>query len=691
MNRRYWALVFLVVFSGILVSQEKVVELDELVIEASRTEGKLTELPVSVSVLPKGVLENNEIPNLTEVTAFVPNLVMLDYGSKLTTPVFIRGIGSRINAPSVGLYVDGVPYFEKGSFNFDFFDLQSIEVLRGPQGTLFGRNAMGGIINIKSLSPFDYQGTKLMVSGGNYGLFKVNVGHFQQVNDKLAYSISANYQHSDGMFYNSFRNEKVDSLNSYGLRAKIQYLINQNWTFDFTHSMEHSEQGGYPYAKFNTVDWVSDPVNYNQVSGYERFLMTDALKLKYTDANFELSNSVSFQKLDDVQSIDQDFTSDSVYFVGQSQDQTTFTDELLVRSRGNSRYSWLFGAFGFLQRSDNLVDFSNYYTTTAAVANLFYTKNNRINTSGLAFFHQSSYEIFPTFTATAGIRVDYEKSALEYHYSGTRKGIALAAVDTLYPSISDLVVLPKLALSYAFLDANQVFASYTSGYKPGGFNASFESIDQLSFKSETSDNFEIGIKNSWFNKWIYSDATYFYTVLKNQQIYRILPSGRGSYLDNSGSSLNQGFELSLQNKKYHGFSAILSYGYTHAQIKEYVKSSTEDYSGKMTPYIPRHTFSVQANQTFSIPNCKLMDRLDVNLSYNEIGTMFWDLNNLLEEKAYGILNAKLALSKGVLKVELWAKNLTSTQYNAFLFEMSGGAYAQPGKPLQLGANLIYKF
>ncbi len=690
MKIKFFAIIALLLFSRFVFSQDKEVELDELVIEASRTNSKLSELPVSVSVLPKNFIENNEIPNLTEVSAFVPNLVMLDYGSKLTTPVFIRGIGSRINAPSVGMYVDGIPFFEKGSFNFDFFDLQSVEVLRGPQGTLFGRNTMGGIINIKSLSPFDYQGTKVLLSGGNYGLFKLNIGHYQQINEKLAFSLSANYQHLNGMFENSYRNEKVDSLDSYGLRAKVQYLINENWSLDFTHSMEQSSQGGYPYAKFNTVDWVSDPINYNQISGYERFLISDALKLKYDQSTYELINTLSFQKLDDTQSIDQDFTSDSVYFVGQLQDLSTYTDELLIRSKFKGKYSWLFGAFGFLQNSDNVVDFSNYYTSAGAVSKLFYQKNNRINTFGAALFHQSSYKILQNLTATAGLRVDYEKSELEYHYSGTRKGVSLAAVDTIYPSISDMVLLPKFALSYEFLKSSHLYASYSSGYKPGGYNSSFESIDQLSFKSETSDNYEIGLKNSWLNNYIYSDLTYFYTQLQNQQIYRILPSGKGSYLDNSGNSLNQGLEFSLQNKKIYGFSAVLSYGYTHAQIKDYVKSATENYSGKMTPYIPRHTFSIQANQSIPLNGCAIIDFMDVNLSYNQLGEMYWDLNNLIKEDAYGVLNAKLALSKNNLRLELWGKNLTNTLYNAFLFEMSGGAYAQAGKPLQLGVNLIYK-
>ena len=148
------------------------VNLEEVVINASKNNSQLKELPVSVTIIPSSVIETNNIETLNQVSSFVPNFSMPDYGSKLTSPVYIRGVGSRINAPSVGLYVDNVPFFEKAAFDFDFFDIESIEILRGPQGTLFGRNSMGGLINIMTKSPSQYQGSHLKLSAGTYGVYK---------------------------------------------------------------------------------------------------------------------------------------------------------------------------------------------------------------------------------------------------------------------------------------------------------------------------------------------------------------------------------------------------------------------------------------------------------------------------------------------------------------------------------------
>lgn len=163
----------------------KSINLGEIVIRASKDNITFKAIAASVSVISSNSIEENEIRSLNDITATAPNFFMPDYGSKLTSPVYIRGIGSRINAPSVGLYVDYVPYFEKAAFDFDFFDIKRIEVLRGPQGTLFGRNTMGGIVNIVTISPMDHQGTHLKLSAGNYGTYSVNGGHYGSINEKF--------------------------------------------------------------------------------------------------------------------------------------------------------------------------------------------------------------------------------------------------------------------------------------------------------------------------------------------------------------------------------------------------------------------------------------------------------------------------------------------------------------------------
>lgn len=665
-------------------------ELQEVVVQASKTDAKLSEMPVSATVVRAGLLESAEIKSLTDVQALVPNFVMLDYGSKLTTPVYIRGIGSRINAPSIGLYVDNVPYFEKASFNFDFFDIEKIEVLRGPQGTLFGRNSMGGLINISSKSPLKYQGTDVKISAGNYGVYQMNAGHYGKLNSRLAFNLSLNYTHHDGFHENAFLNEKVDKLDSYGGRFNLIYQLAQKWTLEFYNNLEKSMQGGYPYALYAADTKILNPVNYNQRSSYERLLLSDALKVRFAGHKVDFTNTFAYQLLDDQQLIDQDFTKDSTFFAGQAQLQHTVSNEMVFQSKTNQKYQWLIGAFAFQQKAGSLVEVDSYKPATAKSPR-WYTKDYLTTTQGAAFFHQSTYKIIPSLKVTAGFRFDYESSTMAYAYQDILKNGTNNQSDTVYPALSESVFLPKAAVNYDINKNHHLYASYSTGYKPGGFNSTFEKPEHLSFKSESSQNYELGLKSTLLKKWIYADLALFYTTLKNQQIYRTAPSGRGSYLDNSGYSVNQGVEVSVQNKAYKGFDAVISYGYTHAQIKEYVKSATENYNDKMTPYIPRQTLAVQLNQSIKVNNLTWLDLIRLNLSYNQMGEIYWNLTNTLQEETYGLLNAKISLKKANFTLEFWGKNLTNEDYKAFLFETGGKAYAQAGKPLQAGVNLMVKF
>ena len=660
------------------------VNLREIEINASRTQTRMKELPASVTVLAANVLEKNEISALNSISALVPNFFMPDYGTKLTSPVYIRGIGSRINSPSVGMYVDNVPYFEKSSFDFDFFDIQKIEVLRGPQGTLFGRNSMGGVISITTKSPFDIQGTNALISAGTYGMYKLNVGHYDSITDKLGYSISASYVRHEGFHTNVTRHEQADSLRSLGLRFKLYYLMSDRWQLRFTSSTEQSSQAGYPYAPYDKTLRQVGSIVYNQKSGYDRFLFSNALNLMYNGKGWKATNTLSYQFLDDNQQLDQDFRADSVFFAGQLQKQHNLASELIVQSQGDRRYSWLTGVFLFGQSGKNTVVVDDY------LKKINYRKDYLPTTLGAALFHQSSYKVLPKLTLTAGLRFDYEQTRMGYAYSGTQAGNAQAAVDTVYPALSDKVVLPKVAVSYELSNNINTYASYSTGYKPGGFNTTFERPEHLMFKKELSNNYEVGLKTA-FLKYLFADFSLFYTDLKNQQIYRTVPSGRGSYLDNSGLSNNKGVELTLQNSSFHGFEAMVTYGYTYSKILEYLLNDQLNYNNQFTPYIPRHTFAVQATQTMQIAGSRILDKVRFNVAYNQTGELYWNLANTLKEETYGLLNAKLTFFRGDLQLDVWGKNILNTQYHAFIFESGPAAYAQAGKPMQLGANLLYKW
>lgn len=666
------------------------VQLQEVIVQASRTEKRLIELPSAVSVIPATVLSNHEIFNLTQITSVVPNFFMPDYGTQLTSPVYIRGMGSRINAPSIGMYVDGIPYFEKSAFNFEFFDVHQIEILRGPQGTLFGRNSMGGLINITTRSPQHFQGTNVRLSAGNEGLKRMNVSHHHQLSNRLFYSVAASLWQQDGFHTNTTLDSKTDEIHAYGARFKVHYRFSERLTFDFSTNPEFSRQSGYPYAPFNKETLTVGNIVYNQASGYDRLLISNALKTNYQANGWTITNTFSHQYLNDHQKIDQDFGPDSIFFATQRQNQHNFANETLFRSSESSRYRWLFGLFVFSQDMHQAVTIDAYRTPTprGIQKGQFWMDFDPRN-MGVALFHQSDFRLTKELAITAGLRYDYEFSQLNYRYRGTLGAQSVAPIDTLYPSLHEAVILPKLAVSWSPNASINFFMSYATGHKPGGFNTTFELPEHLKFKGETSYNYELGVKAFMFES-VFAEGILFYSMLENQQIFRTAPSGRGSYLDNSGLSRNTGVELSVTGKSQFGLEATATYGFTNAQILEYVQNNQLNYNNKTTPYIPQHTFSAQGTQTLHFSGSQWLDRLKIHLAYQQIGELYWNLSNQLKEAAYGRVNAKVSWIKGNIQLDVWGKNLTNTSYRAFVFEVGSAAFAQAGKPRQWGVSFIWK-
>lgn len=661
------------------------IALSELVVQASRDNSKLHAIPNSVSIISSKQIETLGINSLTDVTSTVANLFMPDYGSKLTSPIYIRGIGSRINAPSVGLYVDHVPYFEKAAFNFDFFDINRIEVLRGPQGTQYGRNTMGGIVNILTKSPIDYQGTSVNLQAGTYGTYLLNIGHYAKTSNKFAWSLALNYRHNDGFFTNNFLNKKVDVLDSYGARNRLVWNINDKLSVENILSFETSTQGGYPYAVYNDSLKKPEKIAYNMESGYNRDLISDALVLKYNTSSIELKSVTSYQYLSDNQFIDQDFSINNQFFVVQLSKQNMVSQEVTVQSKNKEKYNWLSGAYGFVQQFDNSVDVNRFATNTMTMK-----KYDHV-ISGGAIFHQSTLKdfIFQNLNLSAGIRVDAETDLLSYKFDNNINNVITNLADTTYKPLNSLQVLPKISLNYK-VNTTNFYALMTRGYKTGGFNSTFERPEDLTFKPESSWNYEIGIKSSLFKNKLFVESSLFYIDWNNQQIYQTAPSGVGSMLKNAGESVSKGLEISLNTAKIGGFEFMASYGFTHATFITNVLNANINYNGNFIPYVPKNTLAIQVNKTFEIRNSNLLNRIVLNTIYKGTGEIYWNDKNSHKQDFYNLLDARISFIRGNIQVDFWGTNLTNTSYEAFYFE-SGKKYVQMGKPLHMGVKLAVNF
>jgi iron complex outermembrane recepter protein len=647
--------------------------LNEVVISSSKEGRKLKDLPSSVTLLASKELQNWNVMSMKDISAVVPNLFFPDYGSKLTSPVYIRGIGSKINSPSIGLYVDGIPYFEKSVFDFEFNDVERIEVLRGPQGTLYGRNTMGGIIHVITKNPLETQGGKISLIGGNYGQRDLAASYYGRLSPVFGYSFSGKYSHSDGYFTNQYTGKKADKTDAASGSGKLVWKMTRNIDISVHANYDYLNQNGYPYALIDSTGKVGK-VNYDSVSSYHRKIWSAAYVMNRRFSGVLLRSVTGLQRSSDRQAIDQDFSVNPTYFVTQEMTQRLWTKELELRSARTGKYDWLLGFFAFWQSSK----------TNLKVNTLL--KDYDAPSRGFAFYHQSMLNnlLVSGLSLTAGLRYDYEHASQDYLYQKPVSGVLQTLAD-LSTKLSFSQWSPKLSLQYHLCPSNLLYVSVTKGYKTGGFNTSFDTEAEQTFQPEYSWNYEIGNKYGFFNNRIAGEWSLFYTDWRNQQISQPLASGVGSLLRNAGQSYSAGAEFSLQAVVLKNWNAQLNYGYTEAKFVDYV-SGTSDYSNNYIPYVPRHTLMLGSDYTLVL-NRSFLDKAVFSCQYVETGKLYWNDKNAASQDTYGTWNGKVSLQRRNLMLDFWVKNLTATDYTAFYFEMSSKSYGQKGKPTTMGATL----
>ena len=640
----------------------------------------------SVSIVDSGFVNRHELQSITELTAVVPNFYMPEYGSKQNTPVYIRGVGAKTKGSAVGFYVDGIPHFENSSFDVDMSNIASVTVFRGPQGTLYGRNAIGGIINVTTVSPLTYQGTQFKLGYGSHNDALFQFSHYNKLGSKMGYSVAGGYHYNDGFYRNMFTNKYVDQLkDAYG-RVALVWLLDNKWFLRVNSMLDYSNQGGYPYGKYNRLTGETEPVNYNRYSSYRRLLSTSGLNISYAGENISFSSQTAFQYIRDRQGIDQDFTSNDTYFVKNRLKQTMLSQEFMLKSNNSSRYQWLWGAFAMTQHINNTVE-TQYITKDNA-----FPTHYRIPVNALAIYHQSTIKLFSGFSFIAGLRWDYENSTLKYlreTYQLSTDG-ARTEVKNVNSSLHFNQITPKFALQYQDeRNNNSYYFSVTRGYKAGGFNQTFQKEEETSFGPEYNWNYELGGKVHLLKDKLYAEAALYYIDWRQQQVNQTVP-GVGNVIHNAGHSSSKGFELALNSSPLKNLSIAISYGYTYAKFIEYQKSAKLNYSGNMLPMVPRNTLSCSASYALYPSSTSFIDKIVLTAGLTGIGKIYWAEDNEVAQNFYALLNAKISITSGIFTWECWGKNITDTHYNTYCFKSSAD-YAQVGKPAYFGTSLLVKF
>lgn len=520
-----------------LADSSRVVDLDEVIVVAQPKEFlRLRQQPISSSLFDRNELQRLGINDLRQLSNYVPSFTMPQYGSRLTSSMYIRGIGSRINSPAVSLYLDGMPLISKSAFNLHTYQLERIDILRGPQGTLYGQNSEGGLLRMYSVNPLRYQGTEVRLGLATYGSRTIEVAHHQRLGQQSAFSAAAFYEGFDGFFHNTTLGVHADKRNEAGGKLRFITAFNPNWQLDWTANYQYTRENAFPYG-IVTGDKTADPAS-NRLSNYRRNLFNTALTLSGKNKWFSLNSTTSLQYLHDFMLMDQDYLPADLMHLEQRQHQTAITEELTLKGNNISWWHWTAGAFGMYQWMKTIapVYFHDEFNTmmgnnirnglinqmipafmqargmTYEEAYAFLqgmVQMNQVEMSPVpgtfrtprlnwALFHESNFDITPRLMATIGFRFDTSRESVDYLTSAAmmvdmtvmRQQVASTISTSLANRSYDTFhqFLPKLALRYTIDEAgSNVYATLSKGYRAGGFNIQmFSDVMQAELKQNTA-------------------------------------------------------------------------------------------------------------------------------------------------------------------------------------------------------------
>lgn len=687
--------------------------------------------PLPVTRLRGGEIRRLGIDAVKDLGDVVPNLYTPSYGSRMTSSIYMRGLGSRIDQAVVGLTIDGVPYLNKDAFDFDIPDMASAEVLRGAQSVLNGRNAMAGQINIYTLSPLEYRGLRFMAEYGRGNSVKASAAGYFRLLPKLFTSVSGYYNHSDGFWRNSYNGSMTGAENAGTVRWKTVFKPSAAHSITNTFAASVTSQSGYPYASVET-----DNIAYNDTCFYRRNFISDGLTVAWAGKRVVVTSLTSVQYMDDNMTLDQDFTPADYFTLTQRRHELTFTEDLFAKgSRG--RYSWLGGVFGFYRHTRMWAPVTFYDT---GIEQLIEQKRNEMNpeypiswdkrdflldsefttpVGGFALYHQSRYTV-GDFTFEAGLRWDIEKISCDYRSTadasytiwqvlddGSRafyRQIPVDIDDRGHLSQTFNEILPKAVVSYS-RPFGEVYASFTKGYKSGGFNTqmfsdvlqqrvmslmglsmTYKVEDIVTYRPEASWNYEIGYKTSQLDGRFNCDAAAFFIDCRDQQL-TVFPPGMvtGRIMTNAGRTRSLGAEVALRYATADDrWTLSAAYGYTDAVFRDY-NNGRADFRGKRVPYAPAHTLFASALWRTPLIIGKL--HADVCMTVRGAGEIMWNEENTLSQPFYALPGLSITLRNEHISLKLWAENFTDTRYNTFYFMSMGRAFTQRGNPVTFGATL----
>ncbi|PRY87044.1 TonB-dependent receptor [Mongoliibacter ruber] len=685
--------------SSYLVSQAQTQErqLDEVIVTAQKQEENQQEVPVSISSLTDKDIRQFRLWNNRDLSGVFPNFYAAHSGDGRTVNS-IRGISTTSYDPAVATYIDGVIQFDLDTYINPLLDVERIEVLRGPQGTLYGRNAMGGVINIITKKPSNETKGFFGLDFGNYKLGRYSMGvQTPLIKDKLFLGVSGLYETHGGFYTNDFFGNNFDRRSTFLGNYNLRYLASNKWSMTLNVKNNHNRNdGAFPLAG-SISQALENPfvLNQNSPARMRDDIFNASLNIEYTGENINFSSQTAYQENYRIYEgeLDGDFSPLDIVNIfndyGRDWNRVSvWTQEMKISSArdSESKFSWLTGVFGFIQDEPvkQATNFGADGPVFGAPANASSILTNIGNNRGFAWFGSATYQLTDKFDVNLGMRYDIERRELRGFGEFQAQGMPAPIV--VQPEISASANFsafsPKAVLSYKLNQEQLLFASFARGFRAGGLTpiSSDPSESPLqSFDPEFSNNFEVGMKNDFLNNTLRWNVSAFFTTVDNIQVPQLVFPDAIVITRNEGQLTSKGLESELTALVGNNFTFGWNAGITDARFTTLDLAAGEentDYSGNRQLFTPNFT-SLALAQYQKVLNSEKEISLLLRAEWQYIGETFFDLPNTLSQDPYQLFNARVGLNVRNIELGLWMRNITNTRYVAYAYNFGAAHLGEP--------------
>jgi iron complex outermembrane receptor protein len=712
-------------------------QLQEVVVTAQRRSERLQDVPISVTVATAAALKDADVTSALDLPQATPGL-SIQYGTGTYTP-FIRGVGNPVavagNEASTSTYIDGIYVARVFADVLPFYDVDQVEVLKGPQGTLFGRNSTGGLINLITRSPTQQTEFEGSVGYGNYDTGQFSMYAATPLGPRAAINVAvSDIEQGDSWGHNVTTGQTIGRQAVHGLRSKlvvdatdstevtlsagyVQAWNNFSPASNPTVGTNQGNPAGFPATIYNPLPFY-DVRNNNSPSTHEESFDT-SLRVKQDLGFGQFASITGYRRSGVTVFNDYDYLPINYFNANLIDDEEQFSQELQLLSKADSRFKWIIGAYYlWLDSAYNPATFSG--EEFGGINAQLYGQQN---TNSHSEYAQASFDVMPRLTLTLGGRYTRDWVAADGRTDVAAPGGSPVLVHGVEAGGGTAFTKAtyRAALDYQITDSSMVYASWSTGFKSGVYNTL--PIDPVPARPELVTAYEVGSKNEYLGRRLLVNSALFLTTIRDPQVDELTNATNTTV--NAQSARVRGAELEVQFVASDQLRFRASASYTDAIYTGYynapfttgtgqlvngmvpgcstlatgninpanggnVDYCAGDANGYQLPHSPKVLANMGLNYTLPIYGGKLA--IAPTLSYN--GGFYWDPDNRTRQPSYALLDATLSylLPGDHWTVRLWGKNLTDKQYYAYVAEeaLSQGNPGAPAAPRTYGISVDFK-